>query len=90
MQFVNDPTNTLANEYGVEVQPWPGYSKGMAQPAVVVISSLGEVVYYWKSYPSIGNFFGARDRVAPKDILARVCDKYPTLSTPKETVITFF
>ncbi len=45
------------------------YQDGMSQPAIVVFDQKGEVIFSWKKFPAMKNYYGAIDRMAVEDVL---------------------
>uniref|UniRef100_A0A7S4HUD4 Ras-GAP domain-containing protein n=1 Tax=Vannella robusta TaxID=1487602 RepID=A0A7S4HUD4_9EUKA len=74
IQFISDSECSIGNEYDIETLTLPGRLTFL-QPAVIALSDTGKLLYYWKSAPSVGNFFGAADRVAPKDAVRQISNR---------------
>lgn len=51
------------------------YPEGMTQPGCFVVSASGKMLYKWVLQPEQTNFFGARTRVKPQDVLSIVKDR---------------
>lgn len=79
----SDESCSLANAYDLFIDTSPFFSNfgkykaGVIQPAILVVSQSSEILYYWKSIPSLKNLQGAIDRPKPAEIalvLAGVID----------------
>lgn len=65
-EAINDPRNTIAAEFkkrglvSVAISDKKGYEHGMAQPAVLVVTSKGTPLESWACVPSM---------VSPQDVM---------------------
>jgi len=57
-----------AGQVDVAISEWKGYPKGMAQPAILVLSNSNEVLEKWAIVPSLMNLGGAKDRPELKQV----------------------
>eukprot|EP01130_Rhizamoeba_saxonica_P015561 TRINITY_DN7021_c0_g1_i2.p1 TRINITY_DN7021_c0_g1~~TRINITY_DN7021_c0_g1_i2.p1 ORF type:complete len:427 (+),score=88.47 TRINITY_DN7021_c0_g1_i2:45-1325(+) len=66
---IGDPNNTLARTMNVHISSKSDYPEGMAQSSVTVVNERNEVIYTWKSIPTISNLGGATNRPSPQIVL---------------------
>ncbi len=63
---------TIAKKAGANVSPLQKantYQEGMSQPAIVVFDQTGDLIFSWKKFPLLKNYYGATDRMAVEDVL---------------------
>merc|ERR1712000_109912 len=70
MQFVNDSSLVIANEF--QVDNFRRINKIVTQPAIVCLNDKGEICYYWKCTPTVGNLFRGIERVPPMSVLRSI------------------
>ena len=74
-EVIVDPKNDIAvalkhrDALNVTISSKSGYEHGMVQPAVLVVTNDGAVLYSWAAVPGVRNLGGAKDRPNLKQIL---------------------
>lgn len=75
--ILSDPQLTLAQL--LKVPTWSKHlqalrypKKAFLQPSVFIWDASGKLLFQWRMKPSLWNLFGARKRMTPEEIAARV------------------
>jgi len=87
-QVVGDPSNQIADFYGTFIDKTDFYlnfgefKNGITQPSLILLDNTRSILYYWKTIPTMQNFYGARDRPTPLQVLTVVLDHYDVPALP--------
>lgn len=74
--MLSDPQLQTADELGACISSYHPMAlsypkKGFLQPSVFFFDEQGEVLFQWIQTPKLTNFYGAKDRMEPADIVAK-------------------